>query len=329
MEPDFEIEGNGIDTSALQQELARRVEERRKSGVYSHDVEAALAERLPEELDASNLAPASALDYAATRAQTSWEVTTAYQVETDKSFPRPLIILAKRLARFWARIAVGPIQREQTAFNRNVATGLEALKRQAIGERAKALACEEDLAELAGAMIDDEETGLMADALLESLGTVGTLMAIGPCPRYLLESLGATGCDVYRVSPGTAWDEVEGAPAATRTGPLAFLSQVTEESVEAVLVCDLSFWLKPETVIRLTRRAYLALRPGGRIAIVVHSFASGAPAPAWCAALVITKALDMAGFTEISIRQLPAEPKDGSSGTSPSGYVAVANKRQR
>ncbi len=329
MEPDFEIESKGIDTSALEEVLARRVEKRRKSGVYNHEVEAALAERLPDELDAGNLAPVSALDYAATRAQSSWEVTTAYRVETDKSFPRPLIILAKRLARLWARIAVGPIQREQTAFNRHVAAGLEALKRQAIGERAEALASEEDLAELAGSMINDEETSLMANALAEDLGTVGTLMAIGPCPRYLLESLDGCGCNVYRVSPGTAWDEVEGGPIATRTGPLAFLAQVAEESMEAALICDLAFWLKPETLIRLTRHAYLALRPGGRMVIAVHSFAAVAPAPAWCAAPVVTKALDIAGFSDISIGLLQAEPADGATDASRSGYVAMAKKRQR
>jgi hypothetical protein len=328
LESDFEIEGKGIDTSALQEELARRVEERRRSGVYDREVEAALAERLPDEMDAGGLSPVSALDYAATRAQASWEVSTAYEVETDKSFARPLVILAKRLARLWARIAVGPIQREQTAFNRHVADGLEAVKRQAIAQRAQALAFEEDLAQLAGSMIEDEEAVRMAGALSEGLGTVDTLTAVGPCPRYLLESLQRSGCSVYRVSPGTPWDEVEGAHPSTLAGPLTFLGQVAEDSVEDALICDLAFWLKPETLIRLTRQTYLALKPGGRVALVVHSFAAGAPAPAWCASPVITSALEMAGFTDISITP-PQAASPGTSGSSPSGYVAVANKRQR
>ena len=115
MESDFELEGKGVDAAALAEEVARRVRERRDSGVYSDVVESLLAERLPEEEESGGLPPAAELDYSATSALSAWEVTTAYPVETEKRFLRPLVILAKRLARKWAGIAVGPIQREQSS----------------------------------------------------------------------------------------------------------------------------------------------------------------------------------------------------------------------
>jgi hypothetical protein len=322
LEPEFKLESAGIDTAALERELAHRVEERRASGVYTREVEAMLAERLPDEEGAGSLPAAAALDYAATRAQASWQVTTAYPVETEKPFLRPFILFAKRLARLWARVAVGPIQREQTAFNRHVATALEALRRQSISERAETLAAEADLATLAGSLIADDEAAAMAASIAEGLGPKGALTVLQPCPAGLLEELAARGFASYTVSAGTSWDDTP-APVSTRTGPLTFLSQVAEESTAALLVSELSFWLKPELLITLTRRSYLALEPAGRIAIAVHAFAAGSPAPAWCAAPVVEKALELAGFTDISISDVRSPQADQAS---PSGYVAVARK---
>lgn len=322
MEPEFKLESAGIDTAALERELARRVAERRASGVYAPEVEALLAERLPDEEGAGHLTAAAALDYAATRAQASWQVTTAYPVETEKPFLRPFILFAKRLARLWARVAVGPIQREQTAFNRHVATALDAIRRQSISERAETLAAEADLATLAGSMIDDEEAAAMAASIAEGLGPKGAITVLQPCPAGLLEELTARGFTPYAVSAGTSWDDAP-SPASTRSGPLTFLSQVAEESTSALFVSELSFWLKPEALITLARRSYLVLERGGRVAIAVHAFAAGSPAPAWCAAPVVARALELAGFMDISIIDVRSPQADQAS---PSGYVAVARK---
>lgn len=316
MAPDFKVAGEGIDTVALEQELSRRVAERRRAGVYTHEVEAALAERLPDEEDPSALPPVAALDYAATRAMASWEVTAAYPVETEKRFIRPFVIFAKRLARIWARVAVGPIQREQTAFNRHVASALEALKRQAIAERADILASEADLGALAGAMTDPAEDEAMRAAVAHALAGAGALTVVGPCPPGLIEALEADDLAVHRVSAPSAWDDSQ-APA-TVTGPTAFLSRAAERSIAAVMVCELAFWLKPELLIGLTRRSYLALESGGRAVFAVHSFASAAPAPAWCSPEVVRKALELAGFEDISVSRLD--------GAAPSGFVVSARR---
>ncbi len=316
MAPEFKLEGEGVDTAALEEELSRRVADRRRAGVYTHEVEAALAERLPEEEDPSSLPPIAALDYAATRAGASWEVSAAYPVETEKRLIRPLVIFAKRIARVWARVAVGPIQREQTAFNRHVACALEALKRQAVAERAEALADEADLAALAGAMVAGDEAEAMAGAVSDALADAHAVTAVGPCHPGLLEALEADGRSVHRVSPPTSWDT--GGPS-TGTGPEAFLSQAAERSIGAVLVCELAFWLRPEALIRIARRSYLALEAGGRAVFAVHGFAAGAPAPAWCSPEVVAAAMELAGFIDIA----PTVLESGG----PPGFVVSAGKR--
>ncbi|MHB8894869.1 MAG: hypothetical protein ACYC99_06780 [Candidatus Geothermincolia bacterium] len=317
MAPDFKIEGDGIDASALEAELARRVEARRASGVFSAEVEAALAERLPDEEGYGALPPIAELDYAATRALASWEVSAAYPVETEKGkLLRPFIIFAKRLARIWARIAVGPIQREQTAFNRHAAAGLEALRREAVAERARLLAAERDLGDLAGALMAEGEAAGSAAAIAEFLTPAGRVTVVGPCPAPLVAAIEGKRLEVLRVSAGSAWDGPGARSVGTETAPLSFLSQVAEASQQAVLVSELSFWLRPEELISLTRRSYLALAPRGRIAISVLGFASAGPVAAWCSGPVVKKALAMAGFTDIAI----ARP--GETG----GYVATARK---
>src|SRR5450759_2322342 len=99
---DFNIEGESVDSSALQRELARRVEARRASGAYSPEVESLLAERLPDEEEFGKLPAIAELDYAATRAMSSWEVSAAYPIDTEKGGPlRPMVLFAKRFARLW------------------------------------------------------------------------------------------------------------------------------------------------------------------------------------------------------------------------------------
>ena len=315
MGPDFKVEGSGIDAGALEKELSRRVEARRVSGAFSSDVEAMLAERLPDEEQFGGMSPIAELDYAATRARSSWEVTSAYVVETEKSsFLRPVIIFVKRLARFWARIAVGPIQREQTAFNRHAAAALEAVRRQAIASRIEALAGEQDLCDLAGAMLAEGEAAATAAAIAEFFAQSKSVTVVGPSPTPLLKALAGRGLEVVRVSSGSAWDE-DGAPVESRTAPLSFLGQVEEESQPALLFGELAFWLRPEALVALARRSYLALAPRGRLAVPVHGFAAAGPAPAWCSAPVVKKALSMAGFIDIAV----ARPEAG-------GYVATARK---
>ncbi|MBU1669815.1 MAG: hypothetical protein KKF41_01745 [Actinobacteria bacterium] len=290
LEPGF-VEGKAIDPEALEEELRRRVEARKASGAYSHEVESALAERLPDEPDAEALPPAAALDYAATRAMSSWEVTAAYPVATDRRLLRPFIIFAKRLARLWARIAVGPIQREQTAFNRHVATALEALRREALEERSRALAAEEDLCAVASAMTGPTPAPL-ASAVSDALHGAAQVTVLGPAAPGLLDDL-EMGISVTRVSPPTAWD-VPGPGTTMPSGPVAFITQLAEGSLEAVLVSDLAFFLRPERLVELARRSYLALAGGGRLVVAVQPL--GGPSPGWCTPASVDRALRLAGF---------------------------------
>jgi len=315
--PDFKLEGEGIDTAALEAELARRVKARRESGVFSPEVEAQLAERLPDEAQYGSLPPAAELDYAATRALASWEVSAAYPVETEKGrLVRPFIIFAKRLARIWARIAVGPIQREQTAFNRHAAAGLEAVRREAVARRAEALAAEQDLSDLAGALLVEGEAAACAVSIAEFLAPAPRVTIIGPCPTPVVKAIEARRLDVLRVSAGGAWDEQGDVAVRTAAAPLSFLGRLGEASQQAVLVSELSFWLRPEALVSLARRSYLALASRGRMVISVQGFASAGPVPAWCSGPVVKKALAMAGFIDIAVVR-PANT---------GGYLATARK---
>lgn len=321
---DIKLEGDAVDAASLQEEIDRRVSERRKAGVYDHEVDSRLAERLPEEEEPGTLPPAPALDYAATRALSSWEVTTSYPVDTDKKLLGPLVILVKRMARLWARIAVGPMQREQTAFNRHVAMALEALRRQSIAHRARANAAEKDLCDLAESLIDEGEALTTGASVVEALGGAGRVAVLGPCPHGLLEALRNGGVDVLRLSATSSWDDREaGGTVTVQGGPVSFLWQVREESLDAVLVSDLAFWLKPEALLDLSRRSYLAVGPGGALVVVVHRYATGGPAPAWCAPAVVERAFELAGFTGITVTD---SSPGGTPGDGPRSFVASARK---
>lgn len=312
MEPGFHLSGSGIDPERLEEELSRRVAQRRSSGAFSPELEAHLEERLPDEDDAMSLAPLPALDYAATRAMSAWEVTAAYPVDTDNPRFRSLIIYAKRLLRLWARLAVGPIQREQTAYNRHVSAALDALRRQAIAERAERLAAEEDLGALCESLLEDGEAEAQAEGIAACLGNPKGLLVVGPCPPSVIRGLEKRGISAYRVSACSTWDGLPAGSGYTFSAPIAFLSQVAEGTLEAVLVYGLAFWLKPEKLIAIARRCYLALEGGGRAIIAVPSCAWGAPAPAWCAPPAVEKALELAGFSDIT---LTAAGEAGGPGT--------------
>lgn len=296
--------------------MERRAAERRSSGACSGEVEALLAERLPDEAEFGKLSPIEELDFSARRAMASWEVSAAYPIDTERSgAARHAVMFIKRLARLWARIAVGPIQNNQIAFNRNAASAVEAVRRQAVAERTAELAGEKDLSELAGAMLQDGEAAKMAAEIRSFLGEAGRMVVVGPCPAPLMKSLRSGGCDVLAVSAGTAWDAGEN-PVEWGAAPVSFLYQLEEGSLQALLFSELSFWLRPEALISLARRSYLALAPRGRIATSVHGFASAGPAPAWVSGPVIKKVLSMAGFIDIAINR-PSEE---------GGYVATARK---
>lgn len=317
MSDGFRIEGHGVDPDALESKLRERVEARRRSGAYSAEVEALIAERLPDEARYGTLSPLAELDYAATRARASWEVSTAYPVDTAKSgFARPLVLFVKRLARLWARVAVGPIQREQTAFNRHAAAGLDALRREAVAARAASLAAEQDLCDLAGALMAEGEAPACASALREWFAPAGNVTVIGPCPTPVLKALQSARLEVTRVSGGTSWDG-DGEPgAAVGSPPVSFLGQLPEAGRQAVLLSELSFWLRPEALISLVRRSYLVLAPRGRLAVLVAGFAAAGPVPAWCSGPVVKKALSMAGFIDIAVSRA------GDAG----GFVATARR---
>jgi hypothetical protein len=259
----FQLEGKSIDTEALERELARRVAARKESGAYSGEVEALLAERLPDEEGHGTLSPIAELDYAATRASSSWEVTAAYPVETEKGrLAKPLIIFVKRLARLWARIAVGPIQREQTAFNRHAAAALEAVRRQAVAERTEALAAEQDLAKLAGALLAEGEAAASASAIAEFFKAAGRVTVVGPCPSPVLSALAGSGTNILKVSAGSAWDEAAaGQPVTTSAAPISGPRRSSRSPGSHTWRWRRAArWLSPSTASRPPAR----LRPGAR-----------------------------------------------------------------
>lgn len=309
----FEIDNDAIDTAALEAEIEARVEERRRSGAYSPEVEALLAERLPAEEQEGALPPLAALDYAAERAKHSWEVTTAYPVETEKAVLRPFIVFIKRIARLWARIAVGPIQREQTAFNRHAAGAVDAVRRQAVAERARALAAEADRCALAEALIEPADSEALAPGCATALAGAFPVTLVGPCPASLRRAIEGEGITLFVVAPGDAWD-APGAPDAA-CGPLSFLSAAAEGSIAGLLLPDTAFWLDPTTLARLARDAYLALAPGAPLAVAVHPFAEG-DSPSWADRRVVLRALALAGFADARILEAGAGR----------GYVAAATR---
>jgi len=104
------------------------------------------------------------------------------------------------------------------------------------------------------------------------------------------------------ISSGSTWEEVSLPPNTAFTKrPLTFLSQLPEESQEAILICELAFWLRPEILMSLLRKTYLSLVPGGRLAIAIHSFANSHPSPQWSSEKVIEKAMSVCGFSGVEI----------------------------
>jgi hypothetical protein len=310
----FDIEGDAAGEE-LEERVDELVEERKAAGVYSPEVEAALKDRLPDEALAGTLPPIAELDCQATLAGSTWEVTPDYVIATDKGLLRPLVLFVKRFARLWARIAVGPIQRDQSTFNRHTAAALEALRREAIEQRARELADERDLAELAGSLMDDSSAAGIAKLCVEALTGVKRVTLVGPAPDSLRKGLQSGDFDVAVVSTGTAWEAGGDEVLVERQAPLLFLNQLPEGSVDAIVVAELVFWLKPERLVATCRSAYLALSEYGRLIVAVHPFAQGAPAPAWCDRLTVSKAMVMAGFTHVDV-------SDAGGG----GYVAKARR---
>lgn len=307
----FGLEGEAANTASLQEELNRRVLQRKESGVYSPEVEAMLAERLPDEEDAGSLPPVEALDYSVERARSAWEVTAAYPVGTDRSRLKPLIIIFKRFLRLFARVAVGPIQRQQTAFNRHVVSALEALRREAFEERSRALAAEADLCSLADALTGAEYGRVFTGPLSGALDPAQPLVVLGPCPGTLLEGLRSEGFETLSVSRGTPWDRRPPTGRGTvHSGPLSFIDRAEEESLPSVLLCDLSFLLEPGRMLDLVRSAYLALRPGGRLAVAVHGELRAGPAPSWSSPILTERALETAGFVDVTT--VETEGRSGS-----------------
>jgi hypothetical protein len=315
---DFRLYSDELDTDALQAEVASRVERRRRAGVYGRKEEARLAERLPDEDEWGKLSPIASLDYATTRALSDWEVSAAYPVDTERRAFRPLIILAKRVVRLWARIAVGPILREQTAFNRDVAAALEALRREALAQRARANAAEADLCALSETLTGEGEWNSLSGAVAGALAGYSSVAVAGPCPGRLAGALQEQGATVLILSAGTAWDDPPEVGIFVNTAPLSFLSQVAEGSIESLLVCDLAFWLRPAQLVRFARDSHLALADGGAVVVAVRRFAASGDAPAWCSPEVVEGALRMAGYSGPSSSPL--------GGDEPGGFVTIARK---
>ncbi|MBN1288256.1 MAG: hypothetical protein JXA49_01280 [Actinobacteria bacterium] len=318
--PDFELKNKDIDTEAIEREIEKRIKEREAAGIYNHEVESLVADRLPDEDSSAGLSALAALDYSSTRAMASWEVTTAYPVATEKKIIAPLIVFVKRIARLWARIAVGPIQREQTAFNRHAANALDAIKKEAVLRRARELAHEEDISELAGVLIDDGMNSWTADTIKAELVTVKSLTVLYPCPGVIPGKLKQKGFAVYKVSRGSTWEEKEEVVPGTTENPETFLCQAPEESLDSILISELSFMENPGMLVNLLRNSYLALRKGGTVMVAVHGLSPVGTLP-WSAAPVIEKALGIAGFKNIRIRQGTSNTATGAT-----NYIAFAGK---
>lgn len=318
--PDFKVENNDIDTEAIEQEIAKRIEERKAAGVYSHEVDSMVADRLPDEDTAGALTPLASLDYSATRAMSSWGVTTAYPVATEKRVIAPFIIFVKRIARLWARVAVGPIQREQTAFNRHAANALDALRKEAVARQAEQRAEDEDICELAGVLIDDEMSSWTVDTIAAETQSIRNFTVLCPCPDSLAGMLSEKGYQIYKIYSGSTWEETQKAVPGSEDSPAAFLENAKEETVEALLIGELSFMENPRILVKLLRLSYLALRKSGTAVILVQGL-SAAGSSLWSAAPVVEKALEMAGFNNIRIVRPTGDLRNGED-----SYIAFAVK---
>ncbi len=259
------------------------------------------------------------LHYSTEQALSSWEVTPAYPIATQKKLLAPVVVFLKRIFRFWARIAVGPIIRKQSIFNRHVASALSAIRKEALARRAQEKADEEDLCSLSESMTDPDESVFLYEHCVSSFKGSATIFILGACPRSLAERLQAEGIGTVRVSACDSWNIDGPKYKKFEEAPTVFLERISENTIESILVTELSFWLRPERLLRVLRGSYLALKPGGSIAILVRSFASGSPLSPWCSKGVVCSALENVGFTNVKVTSAENEGKA-------KGFVASAQK---
>ncbi len=314
----FIFEGSGIDPEWLATEIQKRVEERRLSGLFTHQVESKLETPLIPDQETQRLSPIEQLHFSTERALSNWEVTPAYPIATQKKLLAPVIIFLKRILRLWARIAVGPIIRRQSIFNRDVSSALDAVRKEALARKARERADEEDLCYLAECMTDPWETAQFSEECARLLKGSNVIFILGPSPRSLVETLEREGANVVRVFSSDAWNIGGAEYKKLREAPAMFLERISENSLEALVIPELAFWLRPEKLMRIIRMSYLALKYGGRIAIFVRSFANGSFCP-WCSPDVMVRALEKAGFSKVEIKSFNYEKAN-------KGFIAHGQK---
>lgn len=314
----FTLEGSGIDPEWLAAEIQKRVQERRSSGLFNNQVESMLEMPLVPDKGMERLSPIEKLHFSTDRALSSWEVTPAYPVATQKRLFAPVIIFLKRILRFWSRVAVGPIIRRQSIFNMYVSNALDAIRKEALTRRAQEKADDEDLCFLAESMTDPDEAEKFVEECVGWLKESKVAFILGPCPRSLVGKLESEGTSVIKISSCDSWN-IEGAKySQLREAPTIFLERISENSLEALVVPELAFWLRPERLMRIIRMSYLALRHGGRIVVFVRSFATGSLSP-WCSPDVMIRALEMAGFSNLQVKPLNREKAN-------TGFVVCGQK---
>ena len=241
----FSVESDSLDTKMIQSLIEERARERREKGLFTPELQAQMKKRLPEEGEDISLgSPLAELDFASAQAERTWQVSTAYEIATEKKFARPLILFIKRLGRLWARLSVGPIQRNQTIFNRYVTRALGSLREEAIRTSAELRAREHDLCMIAEALSSPIESEALAKACVNKLGGLERVFVVGPAPPQLTCNIREQVDSLTIVNISTPWD---GPVTSGRAQvPSAFLEELEDESSPAIMIPEICFWLRPD-----------------------------------------------------------------------------------
>jgi len=127
----LEVHDDEVNVQEIMDQIQKRIEERKKSGVYSEEVE----ELLREDISQLNKEPESFVDsfdelgYALQQANSHWHVTGSYPILSRHRFLAPFLVLGKRLIRLLVRTYVDVIVQQQNKFNSSVVRSLNTVNK--------------------------------------------------------------------------------------------------------------------------------------------------------------------------------------------------------
>ena len=286
-----------------------------------------LADRLPEEDDTRAAPPIQELDYSATRARETWEVTPAYPVATEKKLFRPLVHLRQE-----ARAPVGEDRggphteravRVQPARGerRSTRCGGRRWRRGPKSERPRrrTSACWWSPWRASG---ESRRPGLRRARRAGRDGRLTVLVPVSPGPA------GSPAGEGYGLSPVLVGLAVGGVPRArARNGgwPVQLSSRRSrKEAWRRSWYRSSRSGCVPRGWSGSRARRTCRLRPGGPVLVAVHGFALGSAGPRVVRPGRGRTGLEIAGFVEITILRTHAEAR--TDGPVSGGYVVVARK---